>query len=518
MYSSVQQLKGQGFSKRKVSKYLEISRNTVRKYWDMPPDEYIKAAENIRKSHALNRYEPIILNWLYQFSDMSAAQVHDWLLEHYQIKSGERTTRRFVELLRDTHKIKKRSPPRSYEAVDELPMGYQMQVDFGVKHMRTPDGKYLKVYFVGFVLSHSRYKWGYFRERPFTSADLIQSLHNCFEYIGGKPYELVFDQDSIVAVNENYGDIIYTYEFEKFKQAEQLKIFLCRKADPESKGQVESVVKYIKNNFLPNRFFMGIDLLNQSFAAWLNRTGNAKIHGTTKKVPAQVFEVEREHLRPVLFTDSNTCSASITRMVRKDNTVLYESNRYSVPLGTYNREKQVVIRVENNKLIIEQQFSDYIIAEHTISSDKGKLIKNRSHGRNTEQDLDTIERQLSDQFDGQYETFFKNLRHRKSRYFRDQASLVSQLISEHGLNAIKEAIKYCEVHEIYSATDLRDIATYLKQRVKEPDSFKPTSIKTITNAKAMSVITQKRNISEYDFCSEGVQNESNIRKYQQHDS
>lgn len=35
---------------------------TVRKYWDMPPDEYVKAAENIRKSHVLGKYEPVILN------------------------------------------------------------------------------------------------------------------------------------------------------------------------------------------------------------------------------------------------------------------------------------------------------------------------------------------------------------------------------------------------------------------------------------------------------------------------
>nr|MDA8226191.1 hypothetical protein [Desulfitobacterium hafniense] len=37
------------------------------------------------------------------------------------------------------------------------------------------------------------------------------------------------------------------------------------KADPESKGKVESVVKFIKINFLENRFYMGLDLLNQSF-------------------------------------------------------------------------------------------------------------------------------------------------------------------------------------------------------------------------------------------------------------
>lgn len=64
--------------------------------------------------------------------------------------------------------------------------------------------------------------------------------------MGGRPCELVFDQDSIVSVNENYGYIIFTYEFERFKQAENMDVFPCREADPESKGRVESVVKFIK--------------------------------------------------------------------------------------------------------------------------------------------------------------------------------------------------------------------------------------------------------------------------------
>jgi len=34
-------------------------------------------------------------------------------------------------------------------------------------------------------------------------------------------------------------------------------------------------------------------MLNQIFEQWLERTGNGKTHGTTKKVPAEVFEVER---------------------------------------------------------------------------------------------------------------------------------------------------------------------------------------------------------------------------------
>ena len=392
-----------------------------------------------------------------------------------------------------------RSMPRSYEAVDELPMGYQMQVDFGQKHLRTPDGQYVKVHFVGFVLSNSRYKWGYFKDRPFTSAELVKSLYACFNYMGGKPHELVFDQDSVVSVDENYGDIMFTYEFEQFKQSEKINVYLCRKADPESKGKVESVIKFIKINFLENRFYMGIDLLNQSFESWLERTGNAKVHGTTKKVPAKVFELEQEHLRPVLPTKLSVFEESITRSVRKDNTVLYLSNRYSVPQGTFGKENDVILRAEGEKLIIEQVFGDYIIAEHTISMEKGQLIKLPSHRKNHEQSASRYLHNLCEIFGQEYQRYFETMRVLKPRYFKDQSQLVIDLARHHEVDLIKESINYCMSLEIYSATDLRDTVIYHKsQKVEDNPVDVMPSIKTITNPKAAAVVTQKRSIKEYE--------------------
>jgi len=57
--------------------------------------------------------------------------------------------------------------------------------------------------------------------RPIKTDDIshVQMLLACFEYLGGVPAELVLDQDKLVAVSENYGDIIFTYEFENFTQA-----------------------------------------------------------------------------------------------------------------------------------------------------------------------------------------------------------------------------------------------------------------------------------------------------------
>src|SRR5699024_7417754 len=113
------------------------------------------------------------------------------------------------------------------------------------------------------------------------------------------------------------------------------------------------------------------------------RTGNKKVHNTTKKRPVEVFSVEKQHLRPV--TKKITVSrihSSITRTVRKDNTIIYLSNRYSVPLGTYKKGKDVFIEVtDEDYLVIREVKEGPIIAKHKITHEKGKLIQETQHTR-----------------------------------------------------------------------------------------------------------------------------------------
>lgn len=496
MYIHVQELKALGFSKRKTAKVLAVNRSTVCRYWDVSMEEYTALAEQIKKQSLLDRYQSVILGWLYRYPSMTSAQVYDWLREHYEINISERAVRRYIGRLRREHGIVKTAQPREYESVDELPMGYQMQIDFGEKSMRTPGGQYSKVYFIGVVLSHSRYKWGYFLDRPFTSVDLVNCLDRCFAHLGGTTHELVFDQDSIVTVSENHGDIIYTYEFERYRKLHSLTIYLCRKSDPESKGKVESVVKYVKGNFLPNRLFMGIEILNRSFEEWLKRTGNGKVHSTTKKVPAEVFELERAHLRPILTAMDIAPDASIARKVRKDNTILFESNRYSVPLGTYTKEKEVSIEVKDGKLLIWHIFGDYIIAEHPLCAGKGKLIKNNNHGRDIETGISERFAALSIRLNGLCNEFLQNIRERKRRYVRDQFGLIDKLINEHGTETVTSAIAYCQEQELFSATDVKDAILYLKrQQSQQITVIQP--VRPVTNPTAGSIVTQKRSIDAY---------------------
>ncbi|RNC27981.1 MAG: hypothetical protein AWM53_02056 [Candidatus Dichloromethanomonas elyunquensis] len=156
--------------------------------------------------------------------------------------------------------------------------------------------------------------------------------------MGGMPKELVFDQDRLLAVDENYGDIIFTREFEQFRLASGFEVYLCRGAD--RKGRIEATVKYFKNNFAKNRQFVDIDMWNESFGEWLERTGNAKVHSITKKVPAEVFEQERLFLKPVPQT-IKSYETILTRDVHKNNAIFYKGNRYTLPLGTYRSGSKV---------------------------------------------------------------------------------------------------------------------------------------------------------------------------------
>lgn len=67
-----------------------------------------------------------------------------------------------------------------------------------------------------------------------------------------------------------------------------MRIYLCRKSDPGSKGKSEQVIKYVKNNFTKYRLFKDLDSWQQSFLEWLKRTGNYKVYHNRKKSSFEV--------------------------------------------------------------------------------------------------------------------------------------------------------------------------------------------------------------------------------------
>ncbi len=63
MYSNIQSMKNQGFSKRQVADKQGLNFRTVSKYWDMTPEE-IEESLNRERRRDLSLYEGVVTDWL----------------------------------------------------------------------------------------------------------------------------------------------------------------------------------------------------------------------------------------------------------------------------------------------------------------------------------------------------------------------------------------------------------------------------------------------------------------------
>ncbi|MEC1895239.1 IS21 family transposase [Cytobacillus firmus] len=501
LYVKIQELHKRKFKVAQIAKELKISRPTVYKYLDMTLEEAKAYTERPHgRQKKLDSHKDWILAWLEEYPHLSGAQIHDWLLERYpDLIVGGSTVRSYVKEVREIYQIEKKVIVRQYEAVPEQPMGKQLQVDWGETKQKTTDNKEIKLYFIAFVMAHSRYKYMEWQTRPFTTRDAIRCHENAFQFYGGRTEEIVYDQDHLITVSENAGQLLLTAEFQSYVNERKFKIHLCRRADPESKGMIENVVKYIKGNFADSRVFSDIGDWNHRALQWLQRTGNHQVHQTTKKRPAEVFLLEKQHLQPVssLLSYESTNNQSITRSVSKDNTIRYKSNRYSVPLGTYqtNSENLVLIEVkgrEQQTLVIRKQAEGEIIAEHDISVEKGKLIQNRNHTRDRSKGIEEFKQRLISSFEDQKQAaaYFDKISKEYPRYRRDQFAIIQQVVQKYPA-FIDSVMTKCMTEKLVSANDFRDIAHHLytsnQQPVQEIESLsakpaKHSSIKASTRS------------------------------------
>lgn len=506
MYIDIKRLKEKGFSKSKIAEMLGISRPTVSKYIDMDADEFEKEMVSQQtRTKKPDIYREEIVSWVKQYTSISAAQVYDWLEEKYEtLGFNETTLRSYVREIRKEYNILKSPVMRQYEAVDELPMGKQMQIDFGTKKAFNPEGIEITLYVMCFVLSHSRYKYCEWQARPFNTSDIIRIHENAIEYYGGYPLEAVYDQDHLILVSENHGDLIYTKEFASYLQKRKFSVYMCKKADPESKGKIEKVVDFVKDNYASNRIFLGIDRWNEDCIKWLKRRGNGKTHNTTRKIPAEVFNVERKYLQPVTEKlISEIRILSITYQVRKDNTVPIQGNRYSVPIGTYRGPYTYVgvNKVDDKQLIIYDIETKKELAKHEIPASKGNLVKNNNHRRDKSQKIAPWMDKLSEKFSDakKARSFLDKIYQEKARYMRDQLILIEDTIKTTNNTIMDKALEFCVSNNLNSAVDFKDALKHYSKIAEKKAENQTEPVKCLTETVSIkaAIKPKVRDISEY---------------------
>ena len=474
------------YSVNKINQLTGLHRNTITRYLQMSETDFMAFVGKHRiYPKLLDSYYDQVKLLLSKDPGLSASAIEDRIKEKYPDFPVicSKTVYNFVQHVRVKEQLfAPEKTCRDYEQLPAVEYGHEAQIDFGESWMSTEHGRRQKVYFFALVLSRSRYKYVYFQCSPFTGATAILAHEKAFEFIDGIPDKLIYDQDSVFLSNENLGDYVLAQDFRSYRDERHLGVVFCRKADPESKGKIENVVRYVKYNFLRSRTFYSIDRLNEEAIGWLTRTANGKIHASTRLIPYQEWCIEKEHLRP--FKPSHIVSDPIPEAytVRKDNTINYAGNFYSVPCGTFNSGIKELFPVEDEGCLMIFDKNKKLIVQHELCQNKGQLVSNTSHRRDRTSSLNVLKEEVLLLFPNSPElnTFLDHIHRYKSRYFRDNLLLIRQLIKEYEAQHITPALGYCINHRLYNANSLKQLAEHQRQLVEmiPKQSTPPEPMKT----------------------------------------
>ena len=479
MWYKVNELWKNGLNKSQISKELLIDRGTVRKYLQMDEDSFMAWINSPRRlPKKLSPYYQYVKQLLESTPYLSSAQVEDRLKETYKELPyvDSKTVYNFVQSIRKLHDIPKykEKTHRQYQKLPEPDFGVEAQVDFGEYKMQTSTGNRVKVYFFAMVLSRSRYKFVYCQCMPFTSRTASYAHELAFAYFKGIPRQIIYDQDSVFMHNENLGDILLTEEFNSFcKQYPFEKIF-CKKADPESKGKIENVVKYVKYNFLKGRLFLNLETLQRACIAWLERTGNIKLHSTTKKVPKEQWEIEQGYLLPYSNTPVKPFLQLPEYKVRKDNTIAYRGNFYSVPVGTYSGvDSRLQLEDTGDNLVLYSEQKE-LVATHKIPSEKGIYVRNTDHARVKSKRLQQTHELLLNALGNtpNAKEYLHRLQKDKPRYYHDNIAVMMKAVQDASGEIMNSTLSFCIENNVFNGYQFSEV---LQHYQKEEDS---TTIKS----------------------------------------
>jgi len=237
------------------------------------------------------------------------------------------------------------------------------------------------------------------------------------------------------------------------------------------------VIKYVKNNFARHRIFDNLNAWQQAAVRWLKRTGNYKVHHNIKKRPFEVHALEQPHLQTVSgnYNIGTISPTNITRKIHKDNVIRFEGNRYSVPLGTFQSDKENIafVSVTDTHLSISLQPDSQSIARHQLSEVKGQVITDPGHRQRSQMKRDQLIAQVFEALDDTELAAWlvETLQHQYPRHLVDQLKIVLKSAKQYPQH-MKDAVKELNRLGLTSANDLRDIVISLdiqagKQRTKQ---------------------------------------------------
>ena len=158
----------------------------------------------------------------------------------------------------------------------------------------------------------------------------IGMIHG-FAYMGIPKYILTDNMTSVVLHRDFEGNPVWQKDFEAFMKTVGFRTKLCKPRHPFTKGKVERLVRFVKENFLVGRVFWNITDLNRAALDWCNRQ-NGIYHRATDGVPQDThYEHCVKEMQALEMTPSLLFYLCPERRISFDGFVNYEGRRFGIP-------------------------------------------------------------------------------------------------------------------------------------------------------------------------------------------
>ena len=208
--------------------------------------------------------------------------------------------------------------------------GESYQMDWGFVNVDTGHGDPYKVACFAMICHHCGERYIEFFPNAKQENLFIGMIH-AFKRLGVPKNVLTDNMKSIVIRRDPDGHPIWNHDYESFMNTIGFETKLCKPRHPFTKGSVERLVRFVKENFLAGRVFGTITDLNYEAWRWCDKQNN-RYHKAVDCIP---------HKRHTISCMKNAAVIKDTFDVRKylcpvrcisfDGFVTYEGRRFGVP-------------------------------------------------------------------------------------------------------------------------------------------------------------------------------------------
>lgn len=335
-----------------IGRRLDLDRKTVRRSlrqttWQ--PYRRVAVAETLLTAHAdfVRARAPQV--------QYSARILYQELRATRGYTGSYETVKRFVAPLREVQLQAERALMRF-----ETPPGQQSQIDWGQATVPFRAGASIVHVFV-LTLGFSR-RGFYYACADERLAQFLEAHERAFAHFGGHTREHLYDRPRTVCYADETGRRLWNPTFKAFADYWGFEPRVCRPYRAQTKGKVESGVKYVTRNFLPGRTFVDMVDFQAQLDEWNATIADQRLHGTTHEAPLARFERERGQLVPLAGQRGFQQEARVSRIVAEDYLVSLDTNRYSVPFRLIGQRVEVQRRGETVHIF----YRDQEVATHPV--------------------------------------------------------------------------------------------------------------------------------------------------------